>query len=165
MSDQTWASLGWTVWRWWILASVLGVALGYAIGSPLLLPVITVLTIGISLAIVQSPVLRRPIPNAGWCVLASSVGLAWGALAGALSHSIGWGAAPLIVLGASLEMIQLLSPLTRARSWLSVAISLPINALIGWVALDWVILVSTLVFGLIVALSKGLSIGPDPPGG
>jgi len=160
MPDQTRASLGWTVWRWWILASVLGVALGYAIGSPIIFPVIAVLAIGVSLAIVQSPVLQRPIPNAGWCVLASSVGLAWGALAGALSHSIGWGAAPLIVLGASLEMIQLHSPLTRSRGWLSVAVSLPINALIGWVAWDWVFLVSTLVFMLIVALSNGLPIVP-----
>jgi hypothetical protein len=153
MSDPTWASLGWTVWRWWILASALGVALGYAMRWPVLLPVIALLTIGISLAIVQSSVLRRSIPNAGWCVLASSVGLVWGAIMGMLLGSVGWGAAA-IVLGASLGMIQNLSPIARSRGWLGVAINLPINALIGWMAWRWagetLISVSALIWSIVI---------------
>ena len=142
MSDQTRASLGWTVWRWWILASLLGVTLGYAIGSPILLPVIAVLTIGISIAVIQLLILWHPIPNAGWWVLASSVGLAWGAIIGALLNSIGWGTA-VIVLGASLGMMQWLSLITRSKRWRGVAISLPIIALLGWVLYEQVLVWAT----------------------
>jgi hypothetical protein len=132
MSSKTWTSPGLLIW--WVVASTLGVALGYGMRSAFLLPVIAVLTIGILVAIIQGLVLRQHIPTIGWWLLASIVGLAWGAVIGIAAIDIGVAGfvVGIIVLGASYGMMQGLALFATAKRWLGMSISLPIIALLGW---------------------------------
>ena len=89
--------MGWAFWLWWVLASTLGGAMGFAVaavalwaiggGSAVrssLAPVGIFAVIGGVAGIMQWLLLRDHIPQAGWWVVASAVG--W-ALAGAVSDT------------------------------------------------------------------------------
>lgn len=93
MSKHT--SVGWAFWLWWVLASTLGWAMGFAVAAVVLwtigsagavhssLAPVVVFAVGGGVAgIMQWFLLRRHIPQAGWWVLASALG---GALAGSVS--------------------------------------------------------------------------------
>ena len=85
MSDQAKSSVGWTVWLWWVLASAGGGAVGFAAADALLDFVSAALQraidevvifglIGAGLGMMQWLVLRNLFSQAGWWIVASTVG-------------------------------------------------------------------------------------------
>jgi hypothetical protein len=87
MSDQAKPSVGWTVWLWWVLASAGGGAVGFAAADALLDfmsaalqraidEVVIFGLIGAGLSTMQWLVLRGLFSQAGWWVVASTVGAA-----------------------------------------------------------------------------------------
>jgi hypothetical protein len=97
MSDQAKPSVGWTVWLWWVLASAGGGAAGFAAADALLdfmsialqraiAEVVIFGLIGAGLGTMQWLVLRNLFSQAGWWVVASTVG---GAIVGVGAASLG----------------------------------------------------------------------------
>jgi hypothetical protein len=85
MSDQAKSSVGWTVWLWWVLASAGGGAAGFAAADALLgfmsaalqRVIAEVVIFGLivaGLGTMQWLVLRNLFSQAGWWVVASTVG-------------------------------------------------------------------------------------------
>lgn len=87
MSDQAKPSVGWTVWLWWVLASAGGGAVGFAAADAVLDFVSAALQraididevvifglIGAGLGMMQWLVLRNLFSQAGWWIVASTVG-------------------------------------------------------------------------------------------
>ncbi len=100
--DAERAQVGWGFWLWWVLASIVGFAVGGfvaivvfvfvifsaaldVVGGTLLSAVLGAV-LGASLGIAQWLVLRRQVSRAGWWVLANTVAFAvGGTVAGAAS--------------------------------------------------------------------------------
>jgi hypothetical protein len=87
VSEQAKSSVGWTVWLWWVLASAGGGAVGFAAADALLDfmsaalqraidEVVIFGLIGAGLDTMQWLVLRNLFSQAGWWVVASTVGAA-----------------------------------------------------------------------------------------
>ena len=85
MSDQAKSSVGWTVWLWWVLAGTGGGAVGFAAADALLnfmsaalqraiAEVVIFGLIGAGLGTMQWLVLRNLFSQAGWWIVASTVG-------------------------------------------------------------------------------------------
>jgi len=73
MSDPRRLPFGWTLWLQWLAVTTLGWVLG-----GLLLPGLALVTAGLVIGILQWVVLRQRLPEAGWWILASTVGWAGG---------------------------------------------------------------------------------------
>ena len=73
MSGQTEPPFDWTLWLQWLMATTLGWLLG-----GVLLPDLAMFTAGLVIGVLQWVVLRQRVPQAGWWVLASAAGWAWG---------------------------------------------------------------------------------------
>ena len=69
------AEIGWGFWLQWVLASILGFAVGAAIGNAVT-DLIFMALFGVVGGFMQWLVLRRQIAGAGWWVLASTLGFA-----------------------------------------------------------------------------------------
>ena len=163
MVEQTGASdrpqpVGWRVWLWWVLASVVGWGVGGVVLGPvfgvvepafgLLVASAAVGAIGgAALGALQWLVLRRQLARAGWWIAASTVGWAVG---GAAFGLVGGAVA------GCLQWLVLRRQLARSGWWIAVstigwAIG-PVIVLFGGVigALDAVLIV------LLVALLWGI---------
>ena len=86
------AQVGWGFWLWWVLASTVGLPVGFVVGLAVLEAVgltggshfsggavalvLFGAVAGASVGIAQWLVLRRHVPGAGWWVLTSTVGSA-----------------------------------------------------------------------------------------
>ena len=109
------AHVGWVFWLWWVLASTLGWTVGFPVAAVLfstignggsarrsLAPVVIFAVVGGVGGIMQWLLLRRHILQAGWWVLASTLG---GALAGSFSD-IGVPPVGFAVVGTVIGMAQ-----------------------------------------------------------
>ena len=67
--------IGWSFWLQWVLASILGFAVGAAMANAVTALIFTVL-FGVAGGVTQWLVLRHRILGAGWWVLASTLGFA-----------------------------------------------------------------------------------------
>ena len=107
------ASVGWAFWLWWVLASALGWTMGFPIADAILRALgevvadeIVIFTMfGAASGIMQWLLLRRHLPQAGWWVLASTLG---GALIGAVASTVRVvdPAVGFVVAGASFGILQ-----------------------------------------------------------
>ena len=174
MSDQAKPSVGWTVWLWWVLAGAGGGAAGLAAADALLdfmsaaleqaiAEVVIFGLIGAGLGTMQWLVLRSLFSQAGWWVVASTVG---GAIVGMGAASLGGEIELSLIIacglsGAILGMLQwivLRRQTSRAWLWLLAsplgwAIAVPIVGFLNRMGQDMALRISETV-GLI--LSFGL---------
>jgi len=171
MSDQAKSSVGWTVWLWWVWASAGGGAAGFAAADVLLdfmsaalqRAIGEVVIFGLivaGLGTTQWLVLRNLFSQAGWWVVASTVG---GAIVGvgAASLSSEIEASLIIAYGLSgtilgiLQWIVLRRQTSRAWLWmlaspLGWAIAVPIVRFLDQMGQDVALRMSETV-GLILA--------------
>jgi hypothetical protein len=172
MSDQAKSSVGWTVWLWWVLGSAGGGAVGLAAADALLDfmsaalqraidEVVIFGLIGAGLGTMQWLVLRNLFSQAGWWVVASTVG---GAIVGMGAASLGSEIEASLIIayglsGAILGMLQWMMVLRRqtSRAWLWMlasplgwAIAVPIVGFLNRMGQDMATRMSEMV-GLILA--------------
>lgn len=132
MSDQAKSSVGWTVWLWWVLASAGGGAVGFAAADALLgfmsaalqRAIAEVVIFGLivaGLGTMQWLVLRNLFSQAGWWVVASTVG---GAIVGVGAASLSSEIEVSLIIayglsGAILGMLQwIVLRRQTSRAWL-----------------------------------------------
>jgi hypothetical protein len=148
MSGQIKPSFDWTLWIEWVGAT----AVGWLLGG-FLLPQLALFSVGVVMGILQWVVLRQYLRQAGWWILASTVGwsVGWGTTIAVVPLEIGILTEPL--LGAAVGMLQWLvlrRQLRQAGWWIVVST-------LGWtVALAG--LTGQLLVGAVVGAVTGIAL-------
>jgi hypothetical protein len=148
MSDPRRLSFDWTLWVQWLLVT----ALGWVLGG-VLLPGLALVTAGLVIGVLQWVVLRGRLPEAGWWILASTVGWAggWAIVITQVPPELGFltGA----VLGAAMgttQWLYLRLHFHRAAWWL------PVSTL-GWIA-GLTLLTGPLLVGAVAGAVTGIAL-------
>jgi hypothetical protein len=120
MSDKAPPSFNWTLWIEWVGAT----AIGWLLGG-LVLPELALFSIGLVTGILQWVVLRQRLRQAGWWILASTVGwtASWGIVLALVPQGIGILTEPLV--GAAMGTLQWLvlrRQLRQAGWWIVISI-------------------------------------------
>jgi hypothetical protein len=148
MSDPRRLEFNWTLWLQWLMVTTLGWVLG-----GVLLPELALVTAGLVIGVLQWVVLRQRVLQAGWWILASTVGWAggWAMVFALVPPDLGDLTG--VVLGATMGTTQWLflrGHFHRAGWWIVVST-------LGWTA-GLALLTGPLLVGAVAGAVTGITL-------